>query len=70
MIVLICTILSVTPADVNAADCIMIGSKMEIYCQPPSSLIDEHGCLRKSNKSDLVKRLGVRVYLMVAVPPT
>ena len=29
MIVLICTILSVTPADVNVADSIMIGSKME-----------------------------------------
>lgn len=25
----------------------------------PSSLVDEHGCLRKGNKSDLVKRLGV-----------
>ena len=28
-------------------------------CAVPSSLIDEHGCLRKGNKSDLVKCLGV-----------
>ena len=58
MIVLICTILSVTPADVNVADSVMIGSNYELYAVP-SSLIDEHGCLRKGNKSDLVKRLGV-----------
>lgn len=28
-------------------------------CSVPPSLIDEHGCLRKGNKSVLVKRLGV-----------
>jgi len=28
-------------------------------CSVPSSLIDEHGCLRKPNKAGLVKRLGV-----------
>ena len=28
-------------------------------CAVPSSLIDEHGCLRKGSKPDLVKRLGV-----------
>ena len=28
-------------------------------CAIPGSLIDEYGCLRKGNKSDLVKRLGV-----------
>ncbi len=28
-------------------------------CAVPPSLIDEHRCLRKGNKSDLVKRLGV-----------
>ena len=28
----------------------------------PASLIDEQGCLRKGNKSALVKRLGVRVH--------
>ena len=28
-------------------------------CAVPSSLIDEHGCLRKGNKSDLVECLGV-----------
>ena len=27
-------------------------------CAVPPSLIDEHGCLRKGNKSDLVKHLG------------
>ena len=46
----------------------MIGQQREIelehlfayeLCAVPSSLIDEHGCLRKGNKSDLVKRLGV-----------
>lgn len=47
---------------------LMIGQQREIklehlfayeLCAVPSSLIDEHGCLRKGNKSDLVKRLGV-----------
>ena len=42
----------------NVADSVMIGSNYELYAVP-SSLIDEHGCLRKGNKSDLVKRLGV-----------
>ena len=28
-------------------------------CAVPPALIDEHGCLRKSSKSGLVKRLGV-----------
>ncbi len=28
-------------------------------CPVPPSLIDEQGCLRKGNKSGLVKRLGV-----------
>ena len=28
-------------------------------CAVPSSLIDEHGCLRKANKSGLVKYLGM-----------
>lgn len=28
-------------------------------CAVPASLIDEHGCLRKGSKSELVKRLGV-----------
>ena len=28
-------------------------------CAVPPSLVDEHRCLRKGNKSDLVKRLGV-----------
>ncbi len=28
-------------------------------CAVPSSLMDEHGSLRKGNKSDLVKRLGI-----------
>ena len=28
-------------------------------CAVPSALIDEHGCLRKSSKSELIKRLGV-----------
>ena len=31
----------------------------------PSPLIDEHGCLRKWNKSGLVKRLGVLEILPV-----
>ena len=31
---------------------------MSLYAVP-SSLIGEYGCLRKGNKSDLVKRLGV-----------
>ena len=47
---------------------LMIGQQREIQlehlfayelCAVPSSLIDEHGCLRKGNKSDLVKRLGI-----------
>ena len=47
---------------------LMIGQQREIelehlfayeLCAVPSSLIDEHGCLCKGNKSDLVKRLGV-----------
>lgn len=28
-------------------------------CAVPASLIDEHSCLRKGSKSELVKRLGV-----------
>lgn len=28
-------------------------------CSVPSSLIDEHGCLRRASKSGLVKRLSV-----------
>ena len=52
----------------------MIGQrrKMELeplfgyeLCSVPSSLIDEHGCLRKGNKSGLVKRLGVLEILPV-----
>ena len=47
---------------------LMIGQQREIQlehlfayelCAVPSSLIDEHGYLRKGNKSDLVKRLGI-----------
>lgn len=54
---------------------LMIGQqrKMELeplfayeLCAVPSSLIDEHGCLRKSNKSALVKRLGVLETLPIA----
>ncbi len=46
----------------------MIGQKRQMelgplfayeLCAVPSSLINELGCLRKSNKSRLVKRLGV-----------
>ena len=52
----------------------MIGQrrKMELeplfgyeLCSVPSSLIDEHGCLCKGNKSGLVKRLGVLKILPV-----
>lgn len=47
---------------------LMIGQQQKIslehlfvyeLCAVPPSLIDEHGYLRKGNKSDLVKRLGV-----------
>ena len=47
---------------------LMIGQQRKIelehlfayeLCAVPSLLIDEHGCLRKVNKSDLVKCLGV-----------
>jgi hypothetical protein len=47
---------------------LMIGQRRQMEIEPlfayelcavPSSLIDEHGCLRKGNKSGLVKRLGV-----------
>ena len=53
---------------------VMIGQhrKMELeplfdyeLCSVPSSLIDEHDCLRKWNKSGLVKRLGVLEILPV-----
>ena len=53
---------------------VMIGQrrKMELeplfdyeLCSVPSSLIDEHGCLRKWNKSGLVKRVGVLEILPV-----
>ena len=67
MIVLICTILSVTPADVNVADSVMIGSNYKLYAVP-SSLIDEHGCLRKGNKSDLVGVLETLPNTADAVP--
>ena len=30
-----------------------------VLCAVPPALIDEHGCLRKSSKSELMKRLGV-----------
>ena len=36
----------------------------ELSAVPP--LIDGHGCLRKSNKSDLAKRLGVLETLPIA----
>ena len=54
---------------------LMIGQKRQMelgplfayeLCAVPSSLIDEHGCLRKSNKSGLVKRLGVLETLPIA----
>ena len=54
---------------------LMIGQKQQMelgplfayeLCAVPSSLIDGHGCLRKSNKSDLVKRLGVLETLPMA----
>ena len=32
----------------------------------PSSFIDGHGCLRKSNKPDVAKRLGVLKTLLIA----
>ena len=47
---------------------IMIGQRRQLELGPlfdyelsavPASLIDEQGCLRKGNKSALVKRLGV-----------
>ena len=47
---------------------LMIGQQRQIklehlftyeLCSVPSSLLDEHSCLRKANKSALVKRLGV-----------
>ena len=47
---------------------LMIGQQRQMEIEPlfsyelcavPPSLIDEHRCLRKGNKSDLVKRLGV-----------
>ena len=47
---------------------LMIGQQRQIdlghlftyeLCSVPSSLLDEHSCLRKANKSGLVKRLGV-----------
>ena len=47
---------------------LMIGQQRQMELEPlfayelssvPSSLIDEHGCLRKGNKSGLVKRLSV-----------
>ena len=46
----------------------MIGQQRQIdlghlftyeLCSVPSSLLDEHSCLRKANKSGLVKHLGV-----------
>ena len=52
----------------------MIGQRRKIkleylfsyeLCSVPSSLIDEHGCLRKGNTSGLVKRLGVLQILPV-----
>ena len=54
---------------------LMIGQKRQMelgplfayeLCAVPSSLIDEHGCLRKSKKSGLVKRLGVLETLPIA----
>ena len=54
---------------------LMIGQKRQMelgplfayeLCAVPSSLIDEHGCLRKSNKSGLVKHLGVLETLPIA----
>ena len=47
---------------------LMIGQQRQIdlghlftyeLCSVPLSLLDEHSCLRKANKSGLVKRLGV-----------
>ncbi len=47
---------------------LMIGQQRQIdlgrlftyeLCSVPSSLLDEHSCLRKANKSGIVKRLGI-----------
>ena len=53
----------------------MIGQQQQIkleqlftyeLCSVPSSLLDEHSCLRKANKSSLLKHLGVLDVLLTA----